>query len=185
MIACIAVYRCVSTGPWPPLGNAGSKQPFVAVATQHPPSTSPIHLIGVAPQGVSLAYPEIDPRTGPRYWGVGVRLGNSEGWKPQKVGGCGWSRCPRNRILSHAAKDMAYSWFVVVGIWSFWGPFWAVRGSDGKKISNGTRFLDPCLVLAKGQPNCDPSPPPQTHTGCQGGGGGRGGGVQMEKFIGG
>ena len=40
--------------------------------------------------------------------------------------GCGWSRCPRNRILSHVAKDMAYSWFVAVGIWSFWGPFWAV-----------------------------------------------------------
>ena len=59
----------------------------------------------------------------PRYWGLGVRLGNSEGWKPQKVGGCGWSRCPRNRILSHVAKDMAYSWFVAVGIWSFWGPF--------------------------------------------------------------
>ena len=44
----------------------------------------------------------------------------------EKVGGCGWSRCPRNRILSHVGKDMAYSWFVVVGIWSFWGPFWAV-----------------------------------------------------------
>ena len=43
-------------------------------------------------------------------------MGNSKGWKPQKVGGCGWSRCPRNRILSHIAKDMAYSWFVAVGI---------------------------------------------------------------------
>ena len=53
---------------------------------------------------------------GPLYWGLGVRLGNSEGWwKPQKVGDCGWSRCPRNRILSHVAKDMAYSWFVDVG----------------------------------------------------------------------
>ena len=39
------------------------------------------------------------------------------------MGGCGWSRCPRNRILSHVAKDMAYSWFVAVGIWSFWGLF--------------------------------------------------------------
>ena len=67
--------------------------------------------------------------SGPRYWGLGVHLGNSEGWKPQKVGGCGWSRCPRNRILSHVAKDMAYSWFVAVGIWSFWGPFWAVSGT--------------------------------------------------------
>ena len=61
--------------------------------------------------------------------GLGVRLGNFEGWKQQKVGGCGWSRCPRNRISSHVAKDMAYSWFVAVGIWSFWGPFWAVSGT--------------------------------------------------------
>ena len=37
------------------------------------------------------------------------------------MGGCGWSRCPRNRNLSHVAKGMAYSWFVAVGIWSFWG----------------------------------------------------------------
>ena len=64
--------------------------------------------------------------SGPRYGGLDVHLGNFEGWKPQKVGGCGWSRCPRNRILSHVAKDMAYSRFVAVGIWSFWGPFWAV-----------------------------------------------------------
>ena len=67
--------------------------------------------------------------SGPRYWGVGARLGKSEGSKPQKVGGCGWSRCPRNRILSHVAKDMACSWFVAVGIWSFWGPFGAVSGT--------------------------------------------------------
>ena len=67
--------------------------------------------------------------SGPRYGGLGVRLGNYEGWKPQKVGGCGWSWCPRNRIWSHVAKDMAYSWFVAVGIWSFWGPFGAVSGT--------------------------------------------------------
>ena len=39
------------------------------------------------------------------------------------MGGCGWSRCPWNRILSHVAKDMAYSWFVAIGMWSFWGLF--------------------------------------------------------------
>ena len=76
-----------------------------------------------------LAACSLPQPSGPRYWGLGVRLGNSEGWKPQKVGGCGWSRCPRNRILSHVAQDMAYSWFVAVGIWSFWGPFWAVSGT--------------------------------------------------------
>ena len=46
--------------------------------------------------------------------GLGIRLGNSEGWKPQKVGDCGWIRCPRNRVLTHVAKDMACSWFVAV-----------------------------------------------------------------------
>ena len=39
------------------------------------------------------------------------------------MGGCGWTRCPRNRILSHVAEDMAYSWFVAVSIWSFCGLF--------------------------------------------------------------
>ena len=45
---------------------------------------------------------------------LGVHLGNFEAWKPQKVGGCGWTRCPRNRVFSHVAKDMACSWFVAV-----------------------------------------------------------------------
>ena len=49
---------------------------------------------------------------GPRRWGL-----------PAVAGGCGWSRCPQNRILSHVAKDMAYSPFVAVGIWSFLGLF--------------------------------------------------------------
>ena len=74
--------------------------------------------------------------SGPGYGGLGVHSGNSEGWKPQKVGGCGWSRCPRNRVLSHVAKDMGYSWFVAVAshlhkIWGFWGPFWAVSATYG------------------------------------------------------
>ena len=33
-------------------------------------------------------------------------LSNSEGWKPAKVGGCGWIRCPQNHILSHTAQDI-------------------------------------------------------------------------------
>ena len=68
-------------------------------------STPPKYLMDVGPSNI-WAQP-----SGPRYRGLGVRLGKSEEWKPQKVGGCGWSRCPRNRILSHVAKDMAYSWF--------------------------------------------------------------------------
>ena len=60
--------------------------------------------------------PLLDPidSFGPWYGGLGVHLGNSEGWKPQNVGGCGWTRCPRNCVLSHVAKDMACSWFVAV-----------------------------------------------------------------------
>ena len=44
------------------------------------------------------------------------------------MGACGWSRCPRNRIWSHVAKYMAYSWFLAVGSQStacggLFGPF--------------------------------------------------------------
>ena len=43
--------------------------------------------------------------------GLGVSLGNSEAWKPQKVGGCGWTRCPRNSVSSHIAQDTVRYWF--------------------------------------------------------------------------
>ena len=61
----------------------------------------------------------------------GVRCGDSEGWKPQKVGGCGWTRCPRNRNLSHVAQDTARASFRGVGAHyavfvGFLVPFWAV-----------------------------------------------------------
>ena len=57
-----------------------------------------------------LCYP---PATRSDHWygGVGVLLGDSEAWKPQKVGGCGWNRCPHNMVLSHVAQDTARSWF--------------------------------------------------------------------------
>ena len=42
---------------------------------------------------------------------LGVCLGNSERWKPQKLGGCGWTRCPQNLVLSHVAQDTARAWF--------------------------------------------------------------------------
>ena len=65
------------------------------------------------------------------YGCLGVRLGDSEGWKPQKVGGCGWTRCPRNRILKHITQDTARAWFRGVGahcadfgaFWRLFGPF--------------------------------------------------------------
>ena len=49
------------------------------------------------------------------YGALGGLLGDSEGWKPQKVGGWGWTRCPRNSDLSHVAQDTARSWF-----WPCW-----------------------------------------------------------------
>ena len=63
--------------------------------------------------------------------GLGVSLGDSEGWKRQKVGGCGWTRCPRNSLLSHVAQDTARAWFRGVGahcadfgaFWRLFGPF--------------------------------------------------------------
>ena len=45
--------------------------------------------------------------TGPRYGGLGVGLGNFEGRKPPKVGGCGLIRCAQNHVLRHVAQDMA------------------------------------------------------------------------------
>ena len=63
------------------------------------------------------------------YRGLGGSLGDSERWKPQKVGGCGWTRCPRNRILSHIAQDTARAWFGGVGAHcADFGAFWRLFG---------------------------------------------------------
>ena len=80
------------------------------------------------------------------YGGVGVSLGDSEAWKPQKVGGCGWTRCPRNLVLSHVAQDTARSWFwasltQTTHIQAIFGHFWAVsrtyRGPRGHERALG------------------------------------------------
>ena len=65
------------------------------------------------------------------YGGLGVSLGDSEGWKPQKVGGCRWTTCPRNSVMSHVAQATARAWFRGVGahcadfgaFWRLFGPF--------------------------------------------------------------
>ena len=63
------------------------------------------------------------------YGGLGGSLGDSEAWKPQKVGGCGWTRCPRNSVLSHVAQDTACSWFRAVGAHgAYFGAFWRLFG---------------------------------------------------------
>ena len=65
------------------------------------------------------------------YGGLRVSLGHSQAWKPQNVGGCEWTRCPRNSDLSHVAQDTARAWFRGVGarcadfgaFWRLFGPF--------------------------------------------------------------
>ena len=76
------------------------------------------------------------------YGCLGVRLGDSEAWKPQKVGGCGWTRCHRNR--SHVAQDTARAWFRGVGAHSAdFGAFWRLFGPFLGHIGElkGTRGL--------------------------------------------
>ena len=83
-----------------------------------------------APTVRGLCYPPAPP-SDHWYGGLGGSLGDSDGWKPQKVGGCGWTRCPRKRISSHVAQDTARSWFRAVGahgadfgaFWRLFGPF--------------------------------------------------------------
>ena len=72
------------------------------------------------------------PRAAPsdhRYGGLGGSLGDFEAWKPQKVGGCGWTWCPPNQILSHVAQDTARAWFRGVGAHcAYFGAFWRLFG---------------------------------------------------------
>ena len=64
------------------------------------------------------------------YGGVGVSLGDSKALKPQKVGGCEWTRCSHNPIWSHVAQDTARAWFWGVGAASAdFGAFWRLFGS--------------------------------------------------------
>ena len=63
------------------------------------------------------------------YGGLGVSLGDSEAWKPQKMGGCGWTRCPWNWDLSHVIQDTALAWFWgVAAHWADFGAFWRLFG---------------------------------------------------------
>ena len=65
------------------------------------------------------------------YRGLRVRLGDCEGWKPQKVGGCRWARCPRNSVLSHVTQDTARAWFRGVG--AYCAAFGAFRRLSNRK----------------------------------------------------
>ena len=84
----------------------------------------------LAPTMRGLCYPPAPP-SDHWYGGLDVALGDCEAWKPQKVGGCGWSRCPRNLVLSHVAQDTARSWFwacltQTAHIQVIFGHFWDV-----------------------------------------------------------
>ena len=72
------------------------------------------------------------------YGGLGLLLDKSETWIPQKVGGCGWTRCPQNSVLSHVAQDMARSpfWGAVTNVARNSGHFWPFLGrfSDISRI---------------------------------------------------
>ena len=98
------------------------------------------------------------------YGGLCVSLGESEAWKPQKVGGCGWTRCPWNSFLSHVAQDTARSWFRGAGahcavfgaFWRLFGPFLGhiveLEGTKGplvtRKSSRTWSVAAVCLRLA-------------------------------------
>ena len=96
------------------------------------------------PLAPTVRGPGCPPAPPSDHWfgGLGVSLGDFEAWKPQKVGGCGWNRCPRNLVLSHVAQDTARSWFwpcwtQITHIQAIFGHFWAVsrtyRGARGKE----------------------------------------------------
>ena len=103
------------------VGTTSEKHFFAPGTLVDPPLAPTVRGLGCSPA------PPIDHR----YGGLGVSLGESQAWKPQKVGGCGWTRCPRNQILSHIAQDTARAWFRGVGahcadfgaFWRLFGPF--------------------------------------------------------------
>ena len=81
---------------------------------------------------------------GPRYEVQASVRAILRGWKPPKVGGCGWTRCARNRVLGHVAQDMVCFWFGAVGgqcaqilelSGAFWGRLvdmlWSSRALEG------------------------------------------------------
>ena len=104
-------------------GNYFEKNLFFALGTLVDPPP-------LALAGRGLGCPPAAP-SDHRYVHLGVSLGDSEASKPQKVGGCGWTKCPRNWDLSHVVQDTVHVWFRGVGahcadfgvFWRLFGPF--------------------------------------------------------------
>ena len=68
--------------------------------------------------------------------------GESEARKPQKMGGCGWTTCPENSLVSHVAQYTARVCFwacftQITDIEATFNHFWAVsrtcRGARGQQ----------------------------------------------------
>ena len=83
------------------------------------------------------------------YGGLRVSLGDSEAWKPQKVGSCGWTECPQNRILSHVAHDTARAWFRGVGIYC--ADFWPFLADFGPCLGHIVQLEGKKGLLGRGQ----------------------------------
>ena len=95
------------------------------------------------------------------YRGLCVSVGDSEAWKPQKAGGCGRTRCPRNSVLSHGAQDTAHCWFRacltrIVHIQAILRQFWAVsrtyRGARGQERALGHSAIEAHVECRKRLP---------------------------------
>ena len=88
------------------LGTTLEKIFFFAPGNRVDPSLAPtVRGLGCPPAAASDHW----------YGGLVVSLGDYEAWKPQKVGGCKWTRFPRNSVLRHVAQDTARFWF-----WPCW-----------------------------------------------------------------
>ena len=102
------------------------------------------------------------PLSDHRYGGLGVSLGESEPWKPQKAGGCGWTRCPQNSVLSHVAQDTARSWFSgcltqTAHIQAIFSHFWAFSrtyvGDRGQQRALGHGAIKAHVECSNGFPS--------------------------------
>ena len=162
----------------PKRGTTGSKRPkstCLSIPSGLGPSLeksfffAPGTLVDL-PLAPTMRGPGCPPSTPSDHWfgGLGVLLGDSEAWKPQKLGGCGWNRCPRNWDLSHVAQDTARSWIwacltQTAHMQAIFGHFWAVAqtycGARGQQRALGHGAIEahvecsnrlPCLAIFTG-----------------------------------
>ena len=103
------------------LGTTLEKMIFFAPATLADPALAP-----------TVRGPACPPAPPSDHWygGLGGSLGDSEAWKPQKVGSCGWTRCLRNSDLSHVPGN--FRPVLGFGLWvriaQVFGDFWRLFG---------------------------------------------------------